>query len=87
MPDGQSIAIEQSLRVGRVVSVSGSTVRGILSYSPDAAQLAVRTVGSRKPSELPTVFTFGQLSSLAWSSLMLTGPASDTLPSLVTSKL
>jgi hypothetical protein len=35
--------------------------------------------GSRKPSLLPTVLTFGQV-TVALSSVTLTGPASRTLP-------
>src|SRR6476659_5852236 len=43
--------------------------------------------GSRLASRLPTVLTFGQVSLAVLLSAIVTGPASDTLPLLVTRKL
>ena len=71
MPDGQNIAAEQAVRVGRVVSVSGSTARGMLDASSnDSANTTVRIGGLLKIAT-PRSVLFGVVSTLGVDDPML----------------
>ncbi len=64
MPDGQNITVEQAARVGRVVSVSGSTARGILSAGPGAPTGTAVRIGGLLKIETAKSVLFGVVSAL-----------------------
>ena len=61
MPDGQNIAAEQAVQVGRVVAVSGSTARGILAGASGAHGVRI---GGLLKIETPKSLLFGVVSAL-----------------------
>ena len=85
-----AVSVSSLESVPSALAVASLVTEPALRSAWETVELAVQVMdspGSRKPSRSPTVLTSGQSSSVAMSSSMVTGPARETLPLLVTRKL